>query len=88
MSIALSQNNLSLLSQKITISDHNRSKLTPVFLHVGVWLFHRAHMALYLDELFSRFHCKVRPWMAKGLGMVSGEGANVSLQNGDRSLVR
>ncbi|WP_338425893.1 mannitol dehydrogenase family protein [Sphingopyxis kveilinensis] len=33
---------------------YNRKDLTPGIVHIGVGNFHRAHMAVYLDELFSR----------------------------------
>ncbi|WP_149139579.1 mannitol dehydrogenase family protein [Gemmobacter caeruleus] len=33
---------------------YDRSKLTPGIVHIGLGNFHRAHMAVYLDDLFNR----------------------------------
>ena len=32
---------------------YDRSRLTPGIVHIGVGNFHRAHMAVYLDDLFA-----------------------------------
>jgi mannitol 2-dehydrogenase len=32
---------------------YDRSKLTPGIVHIGLGNFHRAHMAVYLDDLFA-----------------------------------
>src|SRR3546814_5083559 len=33
---------------------YDRSRLTPGIVHIGLGNFHRAHMAVYLDDLFAR----------------------------------
>jgi len=35
------------------LPSYDRSKLTPGIVHIGLGNFHRAHMAVYLDDLFS-----------------------------------
>ena len=32
---------------------YDRSRLTPGIVHIGLGNFHRAHMAVYLDDLFA-----------------------------------
>ncbi|WP_103255698.1 mannitol dehydrogenase family protein [Tabrizicola aquatica] len=36
-----------------TLPSYDRSKLTPGIVHIGLGNFHRAHMAVYLDDLFA-----------------------------------
>ena len=35
---------------------YDRSRLTPGIVHIGLGNFHRAHMAVYLDDLLSLIH--------------------------------
>lgn len=42
----------------VALPAYDRARLTPGIVHIGLGNFHRAHMAVYLDDLF-----------AKGLGM-------------------
>jgi len=32
---------------------YDRARLTPGIVHIGLGNFHRAHMAVYLDDLFA-----------------------------------
>jgi mannitol 2-dehydrogenase len=38
----------------VQLPAYDRSKLTPGIVHIGLGNFHRAHMAVYLDDLFAR----------------------------------
>lgn len=37
----------------VALPDYDRARLTPGIVHIGVGNFHRAHMAVYLDDLFA-----------------------------------
>ncbi len=37
-----------------TLPQYDRSRLTPGIVHIGLGNFHRAHMAVYMDDLFAR----------------------------------
>ena len=37
----------------VSLPAYDRSKLTPGIVHIGLGNFHRAHMAVYLDDLFA-----------------------------------
>lgn len=67
MSIALNQKNLARLPAEIKVPAYDRSKLTPGILHVGLGNFHRAHMAIYMDELFARD--EAMDWAIIGAGV-------------------
>jgi mannitol 2-dehydrogenase len=40
-------------AQPLTTPAYDRGRLTPGIVHIGVGNFHRAHMAVYLDDLFA-----------------------------------
>ncbi len=40
--------------QSATLPAYDRSRLTPGIVHIGLGNFHRAHMAVYLDDLFAQ----------------------------------
>jgi len=52
MSVKLSNAALKGLNAQIAAPKYDRSKLSAGFLHFGVGNFHRAHQAVYLDDLF------------------------------------
>ena len=52
MSVRLSAATLSDIADTVAVPSYDRSKLIPGILHFGVGNFHRAHQAVYLDELF------------------------------------
>lgn len=52
--ITLSLSNLAKLPPTIGRPSYQRSDLSPGILHFGVGNFHRAHLAVYLDQLFNR----------------------------------
>jgi mannitol 2-dehydrogenase len=53
MTIPLSRANLAALAQTAKVPAYRRDDLTAGIVHIGVGNFHRAHMAVYLDELFN-----------------------------------
>ena len=53
MSVQLSAANLSRLPAGVAAPAYDRASLTPGILHFGVGNFHRAHQAVYLDDLFA-----------------------------------
>lgn len=50
---------------------YDRSKLTPGIVHIGLGNFHRAHMAVYLDDLFAMGLC--HDWAILGAGVREGD---------------
>jgi mannitol 2-dehydrogenase len=61
-SVKLNRKNLPLISEiisetrpgSITVPVYEREQLRPAIVHIGLGHFHRAHQAVYLDELLSR----------------------------------
>nr|WP_313959928.1 mannitol dehydrogenase family protein [Mycobacterium deserti] len=49
--IPLTNATLSLHSDRLTVPTYDRSALVPAVVHIGVGGFHRAHQAMYLDDL-------------------------------------
>ena len=49
----LSNASLPSLAESIARPGYDRAKLTPGIVHIGVGNFHRAHQAIYLDDLFN-----------------------------------
>ncbi|HZX84983.1 MAG TPA: mannitol dehydrogenase family protein, partial [Reyranella sp.] len=37
----------------VSLPAYDRSRLTPGIVHIGLGNFHRAHQAVYLDDLFA-----------------------------------
>ena len=52
-SIRLAQKNLAVLSPEVRVPRYDRAELLPHTVHLGVGGFHRAHQAVYLDDLLS-----------------------------------
>lgn len=50
---------------------YDRSKLTPGIVHIGLGNFHRAHMAVYLDDLFGKG--MDHDWAILGAGVREGD---------------
>jgi mannitol 2-dehydrogenase len=51
--ITLNNANLSLLPQGVAAPRYDRANLMPGIVHIGCGNFHRAHQAVYLDDLFN-----------------------------------
>jgi mannitol 2-dehydrogenase len=70
MPTPLSQQTLSTIaSLGVPIPRYDRSALAPRILHLGVGGFHRAHMALYTDELAEGGG----DWGIRGIGILEGD---------------
>ena len=54
MTTQLNAANLNLLDPQIHIPKYDRQKVGQSIMHVGVGGFHRAHQALYMDDLFNQ----------------------------------
>ena len=50
-----------------TLPSYDRSRLKPGIVHIGLGNFHRAHMAVYLDDLFAQG--KDLDWAILGAGV-------------------
>ena len=61
---------------------YDRARLSPGILHVGVGNFHRAHQAVYLDDLFGlgRDH----DWAIVGAGLMPGDARQRALAVAER----
>lgn len=55
----------------VRLPTYDRSKLTPGIVHIGLGNFHRAHMAVYLDDLFAMGLC--HDWAILGAGVREGD---------------
>jgi len=51
---SLSNATLSKLGAHVRVPSYDRTTITPAIVHIGVGGFHRAHQAVYLDELAER----------------------------------
>lgn len=73
MTTRLSAETLSALEGRAAIPAYDRSRLRAGILHFGIGNFHRAHQAVYLDDLFAtgRDH----EWAIVGAGVMPGDAA-------------
>lgn len=69
----LSNQQLSALPATVNRPLYDRSKLTPGIVHIGVGGFHRAHQAVYLEELFNQG--LGHEWGLIGLGLLEHDKA-------------
>jgi mannitol 2-dehydrogenase len=53
MSVKLSAATLGKMPKGVAVPGYNRADLSPGIVHFGVGNFHRAHQAVYLDDLFA-----------------------------------
>ncbi len=68
--LPLSDRTLAQLPAAVSTPDYDRSTLRPGIVHFGVGGFHRAHQAVYLDELARHGHTD---WGTVGVGLHSRE---------------
>ena len=66
----LTQDTLADLPASVSVPDYDRDALVPAVVHIGVGGFHRAHQAVYLDELARRGETG---WGEVGVGLRSPE---------------
>ena len=71
--LKLSLANLPAIAQKIPVPNYARSSLTQGIMHFGVGNFHRAHLAVYLDDLFNKGHD--HDWALVGAGVMPSDEA-------------
>lgn len=57
----------------VLLPGYDRSRLTPGIVHIGLGNFHRAHMAVYLDDLMALGHGQ--DWAILGAGVRAGDAA-------------
>lgn len=50
----LSASTLANVSAGVRVPDYDRGQLTPGIVHLGIGAFHRAHMAVYVDDLLKQ----------------------------------
>src|SRR5579859_2927894 len=67
----LRQANLTSLSGGVVVPSYGRDNLRPAIVHFGVGGFHRAHQAVYLDDLFERRISS--DWAEHGVGLLAGD---------------
>jgi len=67
----LSLANLGEISARASVPRYRRDQLSPGIVHIGVGNFHRAHLAVYLDELFNRG--EGHDWAIIGAGVMPGD---------------
>lgn len=64
---------LDTIKAKAGVPNYDRSQLTAGIVHFGVGNFHRAHQAVYLDDLFNAGHD--RDWAIVGAGVLASDAA-------------
>jgi mannitol 2-dehydrogenase len=67
MSVSLSLSALADLDPTIAQPTYNRADLSAGIVHIGLGNFHRAHMAVYLDDLFNQG--RSHDWAVVGAGI-------------------
>jgi mannitol 2-dehydrogenase len=73
MAIALSRATLADIGRPVAVPRYRSDGLTAGIVHIGVGNFHRAHQAVYLDELFQRG--LDRDWAIVGTGVRESDAA-------------
>lgn len=69
----LSNKTLERITAEVGVPNYNRDEVTPGIVHIGVGHFHRAHEALYMDDLLSVG--AGGEWGIAGLGVAAGSEA-------------
>lgn len=88
MATALSNRLLASSPEKVRLPTYDRSSLSPGIVHIGVGNFHRAHQAIYLDDLFDRGID--HDWAIIGAGVRPGDAemrARLQAQDGLTTVV-
>ena len=67
----LSLANLPEISKRAAVPKYRREQLQPGIVHIGVGNFHRAHLAVYLDDLFNLG--EGHDWALVGAGVMPGD---------------
>ncbi len=69
--VALSEKTLPEVGGRVPVPTYDRSQLRSGIVHIGVGGFHRAHQAMYLDQLFSAG--AGHDWGITGVGLLPGD---------------
>ena len=69
--VALSEKTLADVAQRVPVPTYDRTQLRSGLVHIGVGGFHRAHQAMYLDQLFNAG--KGLEWGVTGVGLLPGD---------------
>ncbi|HSH82552.1 MAG TPA: mannitol dehydrogenase family protein [Herpetosiphonaceae bacterium] len=67
----LTQANLAAFAGRVAVPTYDRKRLAPAIVHVGVGGFHRAHQAVYLDDLAG--HGITLDWGEHGVGLLPAD---------------
>src|SRR5438477_4227393 len=67
----LNQANLVAITAPVVIPRYDRRSLRPAIVHLGVGGFHRAHQAVYLDDLAERRITS--DWGERGIGLLPSD---------------
>jgi mannitol 2-dehydrogenase len=80
----LGAENLAALDPRVGVPRYDREALTVGIVHFGVGGFHRAHQAMYLDELMNRG--EAHDWAICGVGVLPGDRAMAEALHGQDML--
>ena len=69
LAVELSAANLQRLDARVAVPRYDRARLARSIVHIGVGGFHRAHQAVYLDDLCGQGQTA---WSITGAGVLSG----------------
>ncbi len=83
MPIDLHPQHLATLDPRIRVPRYDRDSLAPGMVHIGVGGFHRAHQAVYLDDLCND---GLRTWSISGTGVLAGDAAMAAALGPQRCL--
>ena len=67
----LSQANLAAIAGRVAVPTYDRTRLAPAIVHIGVGGFHRAHQAVYLDDLAAQGI--TLDWGEHGVGLLPAD---------------
>jgi mannitol 2-dehydrogenase len=70
---ALTQAALPQIAGRVAVPGYDRRSVRPGMVHIGVGGFHRAHQAVYLDDLMGRG--RGLDWGVAGVGLLPGDAA-------------
>ncbi len=62
---------LAPLAGRVTVPTYDRKRLAPGIVHIGVGGFHRAHQAVYLDDLATQGI--TMDWGERGVGLLAAD---------------
>ncbi len=69
--LTLTQANLAAFASQVAIPTYDRKRLAPAIVHIGVGGFHRAHQAVYLDDL--AVQGITFDWGERGVGLLPAD---------------